>query len=99
LPRPAQYCYASLLKEGKDKMSVLHKNPDIMGGEPVFRGTRVLLDNLIDSLQEGTALDEFLENFPGVSREMAVAALDEARAALAERLPLEQPSRWSGSKR
>ena len=62
--------------------SVIHSVPEVLGGTPVFVGTRVPLQNLIDYLAAGDTLDEFLEQFPSVSRERAVAALALARAAL-----------------
>ena len=55
--------------------SVVHSNPDILGGTLVFVGTRVPLQALIDYLQRGHSLEEFLDDFPTVSREVAVAAL------------------------
>lgn len=58
------------------------KNPNILGGTPVFRGTRVPLEALFDSLEGGETLEEFLEGYPSVSREMAVAALEEAQQLL-----------------
>lgn len=63
--------------------SVIHGDPDILGGAPVFVGTRVPLGALIDYLGGGQPLDEFLEDFPTVSREQAVAALRLAAQALA----------------
>ena len=65
--------------------SVIHTDPEIMGGTPVFAGTRVPLKNLIDYLEAGDTLDEFLDDFPSVTREQAVAALEEAREALSQR--------------
>lgn len=62
--------------------SVIVKDPEILSGMPVFRGTRVPLQALFDSLEGGETLEEFLEGFPGVSREMAIAALEEARQLL-----------------
>jgi uncharacterized protein (DUF433 family) len=58
---------------------IIVKDPDILGGTPVFRGTRVPLHALFDSIESGETLEEFLEGFPSVSREMAVAALEQAR--------------------
>jgi uncharacterized protein (DUF433 family) len=58
---------------------VIHSDPEILGGTPVFVGTRVPLKNLIDYLSAGDSLDDFLADFPSVSREQAVAALEEAR--------------------
>ena len=62
--------------------SVVHSDPDILGGTPVFVGTRVPLQALIDYLEGGHSLDEFLDDFPTVSRELAVAALEQAKAHL-----------------
>jgi uncharacterized protein (DUF433 family) len=62
--------------------SVIHSDPDILGGTPVFIGTRVPLQALIDYLEGGHSLDEFLTDFPTVSREMAIAALEQAKAHL-----------------
>ena len=62
--------------------SVVHSDPEILGGTPVFRGTRVPLRNLIDYLERGHSLDEFLDAFPSVSRERTVAALEAAHEAL-----------------
>ena len=63
--------------------SVIHSDPDILGGAPVFIGTRVPLRALIDYLGGGQPLDEFLEDFPTVSRDQAVAALRMAARSLA----------------
>ena len=52
------------------------RDPEILGGAPVFRGTRVPLQALFDSLESGETLEEFLDGFPSVTREMAIAALD-----------------------
>ena len=65
--------------------SVVHSDPDILGGTPVFQGTRVPLRNLIDYLERGHGLDEFLDAFPTVTREQAVAALEAAHDALSSR--------------
>ena len=62
--------------------SVIHSDPEILGGTPVFVGTRVPLQNLIDYLAAGDTLDEFLAQFPSVSREQAIAALELAREVL-----------------
>lgn len=61
-------------------------DPEIMSGEPVFHGTRVPFKNLTDYLEHGHTLDEFLDDFPGVTREAAIAALEEARSSLAASL-------------
>jgi len=55
-------------------MGVITRNPDILGGTPVFRGTRAPLQALFDYLQGGETLEDFLEGFPTVSREAVIAA-------------------------
>jgi len=65
--------------------SVVHSDPEILGGTPVFQGTRVPLRNLIDYLEHGYSLDEFLDAFPSVSREQAVGALEAAHEVLSSR--------------
>jgi uncharacterized protein (DUF433 family) len=67
---------------------VVHRDSDILGGTPVFVGTRVPLRNLIDYLARGHSLDEFLDAFPSVSRDQALAALEASHEALAERAHL-----------
>ena len=57
-------------------------DPEIHSGTPVFRGTRVPIKTLFDHLEAGDALEVFLDDFPSVSRELAVAVLEEARASL-----------------
>jgi len=64
------------------KPSVVHSDPDILGGTPVFIGTRVPLQALMDYLEGGHSLEEFLDDFPTLSREVAVAALEQAKAHL-----------------
>lgn len=68
-----------------DARRVIHSDPEILGGTPVFVGTRVPLKNLIDYLEGGHPLDEFLDDFPSVTREQAVAALEEAKDLLIQR--------------
>lgn len=51
-------------------------DPDILGGQPVFRGTRVPIETLFDHLEAGISLEEFLDDFPTVSREQVVATLE-----------------------
>ena len=62
--------------------SVIVRDPEILGGEPVFVGTRVPFQALLDYLEGGETLDEFLQQFPGVTREMAIAALESAKESL-----------------
>jgi len=54
----------------------IHSDPETMGGTPVFIGTRVPAQTLLDYLEGGDSLDDFLEDFPSVTREQAVAALE-----------------------
>lgn len=68
-----------------ERESVIMSDPEILGGTPCFRGTRVPLDSLIDYLEAGDTLDEFLDNFPSVSRDAAIAALEEAKTLLTSR--------------
>ena len=63
--------------------SVIHSDPDILGGTPVFIGTRVPVKTLLDYLEAGESLDVFLDHFPSVSREQAVATLELAKEMLA----------------
>jgi uncharacterized protein (DUF433 family) len=58
---------------------VVHSDPDVLGGTPVFIGTRVPVKSLFDYLEAGDTLDEFLHQFPSVQRDQAVAALELAR--------------------
>ncbi len=60
-------------------LGIVHSDPDILGGTPVFVGTRVPVKSLFDYLEGGDTVDEFLTQFPSVKREQAVAALELAR--------------------
>jgi uncharacterized protein (DUF433 family) len=62
-----------------DRMNVIIRDPEVLGGTPVFAGTRVPFENLLDYLENGETLDDFLDDFPAVSRKAAVAALEHAR--------------------
>ena len=66
--------------------AVVHSDPEIHSGTPVFVGTRVPVQTLIEYLEGGYTLDEFLDNFPSVRREQAVAFLDQAMRALLEKV-------------
>jgi uncharacterized protein (DUF433 family) len=66
----------------KNRNPVVHSDPEILGGTPVFVGTRVPLRNLIDYLEGGHSLNEFLDDFPSVSRDQAIAALEAAHEVL-----------------
>jgi uncharacterized protein (DUF433 family) len=63
--------------------AVIQIDPEIQGGTPVFAGTRVPLKNLFEYLEGGDSLDTFLQDFPSVSRDAAIAVLEQARLALA----------------
>ena len=65
-----------------DMESVITCSPEILGGTPVFRGTRVPLQTLLDYLQAGDSLADFVSDFPTVTRDQAVAALQLAKEAL-----------------
>lgn len=65
--------------------SVIMRDPEIHSGEPVFRGTRVPFQTLLDYLEGGETLGEFLRQYPGVSRQAAIAALEEAKTLLLAR--------------
>ena len=62
---------------------VIVRDPEILSGMPVFAGTRVPARNLIDYLEHGRSLDQFLEDFPTVRREQVIAALEEVKELLA----------------
>lgn len=61
---------------------IVHSDPEILGGTPVFVGTRVPVQSLFDYLEGGDTVDEFLHQFPSVSRDQAIAALNLARVTL-----------------
>ena len=65
--------------------SVVRSDPEILGGSPVFAGTRVPVKNLLDYLAAGDSLETFLDHFPSVTREQAVAALECAKDLLTVR--------------
>ena len=65
---------------------IIIKDPEILGGEPVFRGTRAPFKILIEYLEGGDTLDQFLEQYPSVTRELAIAAIEEARLSLVSQL-------------
>lgn len=83
---PTQRVALESTKGGRDMPgAVVHSDPEILGGTPVFVGTRVPFRNLIDYLERNHSLDEFLDSFPTVSREQAVAALEAAHEAVSAR--------------
>lgn len=64
---------------------VVHSDPEVLGGTPVFVGTRVPVQSLFDYLEGGETLDEFLRQFPSVKREQVLAALEMARDSVLSR--------------
>jgi uncharacterized protein (DUF433 family) len=79
----AQGIHMSLVIEEQEIDSLpITINPDVMSGAPMFRGTRVPVDALLSNLEAGLSLDEFLENFPTVSREQALQVLGFSRSTL-----------------
>jgi uncharacterized protein (DUF433 family) len=84
--RRSQFIYSGRHR-AMSQPPVVHSHPEIVSGEPVFVGTRVPARNLVDWLEGGHTLDEFLDNFPSVTREQAVAFLEQAAEALLSRVP------------
>jgi uncharacterized protein (DUF433 family) len=64
------------------KTQIISRNPEVMGGAPVFAGTRVPVQTLLDYLEAGESIDDFLEGFPSVTREQVIAFLEEAKDLL-----------------
>jgi uncharacterized protein (DUF433 family) len=61
------------------KQLIVSRSPDVMGGTAVFHGTRVTVQTLLDYLEAGDSIDDFLEDFPSVTREHVIAFLEEAK--------------------
>ena len=74
---PGRYNWKQTMAE-----PVIITDPDLMNGTPCFRGTRVPFKNLIDYLEGGHSLDEFLDDFPTVSRDQTIAALEAVHEVL-----------------
>ena len=66
------------------KSQIVSRDPEVMGGAAVFNGTRVPLQTLLDYLEAGKSIDDFLEGFPSVTREQVIAFLEEAKARAIE---------------
>jgi len=66
------------------KPPIVSRRPDVMGGTPVFSGTRVPVQTLLDYLEDGESIDEFLAGFPSVTRRQVIAFLEEAKDRLIE---------------
>jgi uncharacterized protein (DUF433 family) len=86
-PEVPVYCerMAKTTKPIKATLATVHSDRDILGGTPVFRGTRVPFQTLMNYLGSGHSLDDFLMGFPSVTRKQALAALSEAKEALLEK--------------
>ena len=72
---------------------VIVRSADVLGGTPVFRGTRVAFQTMMDYLRAGDSVDDFVSDFPSVVREDAIAALDQARDLVIEHVADECPER------
>jgi len=70
--------------KSEELKGIVHSDPNIMGGTPVFVGTRVPLQNLIDALEGGESVNEFLEAFPTVKREQAIAVIEAGKLKILE---------------
>ena len=68
----------------EDLKGIIHCDPEIMGGTPVFAGTRVPLQNLIDSLEGGESIGDFLEGFPAVQRGQVLAVIEAGKLRMLE---------------
>jgi uncharacterized protein (DUF433 family) len=69
-----------------DLKDLIIKDTEILGGQPVFTGTRVSVESLFDHLEAGISLDEFLDDFPTVSKEKAIAVLDMANKLIVSKI-------------
>lgn len=77
LPEHEQLQFAARLTANQS--AVIESDPDVMSGAPVFKGTRVLVQTLIEYLEAGDSIDDFLEGFPSVTREQVIAFLEETK--------------------
>ena len=68
----------------EDLKGIIHSDPEIMGGTPVFVGTRVPLQNLLDALEGGESIDDFLEGFPSVKRSQAISVIEAGQLKMLE---------------
>jgi uncharacterized protein (DUF433 family) len=68
----------------EDLKGVVHSDPEILGGTPVFAGTRVPLQNLIDYLEGGESIEDFLDGFPSVKRTQVIAVIEAAKFKMLE---------------
>jgi uncharacterized protein (DUF433 family) len=82
VPAIARVELLALRSDNKYMTAAITRDPEIMHGSPVFRDTRVLVQTLFDYLEGGETLEDFLEGFPTVSRQLAIQALEEAKDLL-----------------
>jgi len=68
----------------EDLKGIVHSDPETMGGTPVFVGTRVPLQNLIDALEGGESIEDFLDGFPSVKRSQAIAVIEAGQLKMLE---------------
>ena len=80
---PQRLLYSFAMKP-EDLKGVVHSDPQVMGGTPVFVGTRVPLQNLIDYLEGGESVEDFLEAFPTVKRKQAIAVIEAGKLKMLE---------------
>ena len=76
-------CYITGMKL-EELRAIVHSDPEIMGGTPVFVGTRVPLQNLVDYLEGGESIEDFLDAFPTVKRAQAIAVIEAGKLAVLE---------------
>ena len=74
--------YTLSVMKTEDLKDVVHCDPEILGGTPVFVGTRVPLQNLVDSLEGGESIEDFLDGFPSVKREQVLAVIQAGKRAV-----------------
>jgi uncharacterized protein (DUF433 family) len=72
------------MRDSNHANEAIVRDPDVLGGVPVFRGTRVPFQTLVEYIEGGQTLDEFLEDFPTVTREAAIGALEHAKSLVIE---------------
>jgi len=72
---------------------IIHSDPEILGGTPVFVGTRVPLQNLVDYLEGGESIEDFLDGFPSVKREQVIAVIEAGKMKMLETVGDAHPHR------
>lgn len=73
-----------VIMSADDLQGIIHSDPEIMGGTPVFVGSRVPLQNLIDSLEGGESIEDFLDGFPSVKRDQVIAVIEAGKLRMLE---------------